>query len=274
LRARLWTVEVGREAVNFDRLRECQRSARAGLFAESLAGFVKWLARDLPARRDHLGAEVERRRAELSGTGGHARVPTMVADLLATLDLVLSFASGAGAVTTEEADVFRARGRMALLATAAAQAEYQRDSDPAARFVALLTSVLSSGRAQIADHNGRQPNDTTAAAAGWRKDGAEWRPQGRRIGWLDGDTLYLEPGSSLAEVVRLADEQGQPLLITERTLWKQLHEAGHLADTDRSGARLRYKIRITLEGVRREVIAVPTDRVCARASSGREEILS
>jgi hypothetical protein len=269
LRARLWTVEVGREAVNFDRLKECQRAAKAGRYAESLAGFVKWLARDLTARREQLRAEVERRRADLSGAGGHTRVPTTAADLLATLDLVLTFAAEVGAVNPAEAERLRAQGRTALLATAAAQAEHQGEADPAERFVSLLASVLSSGRGHLAAPDGSRPDhDATAVAVGWRKDGILWRSEGPRLGWLAADRLHLDPGTADAAVRRLAEDQGQPLLVTGSTLWKHLYEAGRLAETDRSGGKLRYKVRVTAGGCRRQVIVIPADLILAEPASG------
>ncbi len=271
LRARLWAAKVVKGSVNFfGRLSECQRDAATGMYAEALAGFVQWLAAGLPARRDRFRAEVERRRADLAGVGGHNRAPTPAADLLAALDLLLGFADEVGAVTTAEADALRERGRSALLATAAAQAEHQRDADPAGRFLTLFGSALSSGRAHLSALDGSCPGDATAAAVGWRREnGGNWTPQGRRVGWTNGERVFLDPDAALAEANRLAAEQGHPLDVPPRALWQRLHEAGHLAAVEKgSGGATRYKIRLTADGDRREVIALRADRLPVNISPG------
>src|SRR5262249_743442 len=44
LRARMLIIEVGANDVNFKSLSECQRDAAAGLYAQSVAAFIAWLA--------------------------------------------------------------------------------------------------------------------------------------------------------------------------------------------------------------------------------------
>jgi len=278
LLARLWAVEMARGMVNFDRLTECQEEAATGLYAESLAAFISWLAADYPTRCDRLRVEVSGRRAELCGVGGHNRAPTTAADLLATLDLLLEFTAAVGAINSAEVEEYRARGRNALLATAVAQAVYQRDADPAERFIELLHSVLSSGRAHLAAEDGTRPgDDAKATAAGWRIDGTEWvsdgtersgrhvpkwRPQGERIGWLVDRKLLLIPATADAAVKALAAEQGQPLLLAARTLWKHLYESRHLTET-KGGQRLRYTVPRSVAGQTEWVIVLDADRFFA-----------
>jgi hypothetical protein len=260
LRARLWTVEVAHGSVDFTRLSECQAEAAAGRYAEALAGFIRWIAADYVSRRDRLRAEVARRRAELLGTGGHTRVPTTAADLLATLDVLLEFAVSTGAFTRAEAEELRTRGRSAMLATAEAQSEHQRETNPAERFISLLTSVLSSGRAHLVDKTGDCPDEQIARAAGWRNDRDGWNRQGRPLGWIVGERVYLDPEAAIAEVTKLANEQAQPLVVAGRTLWRHLHEAGHLSETAGSSKKRRYKVRKTVAGRPQDVIVMPADR--------------
>ncbi|MDZ4782372.1 MAG: hypothetical protein SGJ19_19175 [Planctomycetia bacterium] len=79
-----------------------------------------------------------------------------------------------------------------------------------------------------------------------------WSPQGRRIGWVDGDELFLDPDAAFAVANRLAVEQGDSLAAALRTLQKRLREKGHLRSTDAN--RQTNTVRRTLEGSRREVI--------------------
>ncbi|MBX9584566.1 MAG: DUF927 domain-containing protein [Gemmataceae bacterium] len=267
LRARLWTMEVTAKGVSFARLTGCQRDAAAGLYAESLAGFVRWLAAGLSDRRERHRAERDRYRAGLTGTGGHARVPTNAADLMATLDLFLTFAREVGAIDPAEAERVRTDGHAALCQTGEAQAAQQEDADPARRFVALLASVLSSGRAHLMHRTAEHPDPGTEAAVGWRRDGRSWRPQGECVGWFNDQQVYLNPASAFAAVKRLADDQGQPLTLTQRAMWRHLHEAGDLAEVDQQGKTTRSTVRRAVRGTALYVVVLPADRILASGTA-------
>src|SRR5262249_45852860 len=87
------------------------------------------------------------------------------------------------------------------------------------------------------------------------------QPLGRKIGWVDVDMeagtakgVYLLPEESYAVAQALARDIGEPLTVSPRTLHKRLHEQGHLVDVDRGRETLR--VRRTLEGARRDVLAI------------------
>jgi hypothetical protein len=75
----------------------------------------------------------------------------------------------------------------------------------------------------------------------------DWRPQGDRIGWVDGEDLYLESATSYRVVQREA-QGGEALAVGERTLRKRLNEKGFLLSTDTKRQTLR--VRRTIEGVK------------------------
>jgi hypothetical protein len=115
----------------------------------------------------------------------------------------------------------------------------------------------------VADPHGDAPPDERAW--GWKAKtyftGRKWEytveqteflPQGRRIGWVDGADLYLEPEVSYAEAQRLAVEQGESLGVTPDTLLRRLAQQGLLAS--REGRRQKLTVRVTLDGVRRAVL--------------------
>ena len=89
---------------------------------------------------------------------------------------------------------------------------------------------------------------------GWRwvPHNYEWQPQGRCIGWLNGDNLYLDPEAAYATVQALAREQNDPIPVTAQTLWKRLHERGLLMTTDQT--RQTNTVRHFLGGQRRSVL--------------------
>ncbi len=154
------------------------------------------------------------------------------------------------------------RGWLALGQAADAQARHQTASEPTARFLELLTSALGSGKAHVADPKGNAPDEPKMW--GWRSAvvGAgefarqEWRPQGARIGWVEGGDLYLDRDAALAEVQRLGQTMGEGLAITGQVLAKRLHERGLLSSIDQG--RETLTVRRKLEGKQRRVLHLAT----------------
>lgn len=264
LRGRMLVLDVAPGDVPLAALTPYQRDAAAGLYAQALAGFVGWLApqygelcRRLPCERAAL-----RDRALAETAAGSPRTPGIVADLALGLQLLLAFAREAAAITDgERADLWR-RGWDALGEAAARHARDVQAAEPAGHFLRLLAAALASGRAHLAGPDGREPG--APDAWGWRREdtshGPAWRAQGRRVGWLDGGQLYLEPEASYAAAQELARDQGEGLPVSPRTLWRRLRERGHLASWDE--ARQRSTVRRRLEGhERREVIHLRQDAI-------------
>lgn len=81
---------------------------------------------------------------------------------------------------------------------------------------------------------------------------ASYLARGRKIGWVVGTELYLDPDSTYASLSELAREQGQACPLTQQTLFRRLKDSGALLRTD--GDRTTYPV--TLEGVRRRVLVL------------------
>jgi hypothetical protein len=272
LRARLLVLEFTDGDVDAARLTACQRDAAAGLYAEALAGFLRWLAPRYQGIRDGLRAEVAELREKALAGIAHRRTPEIVASLFIGLKHLLAFAEDAGAITAADKAELLRRAWDALGEAAAAQAEHVQAADPVGHFLRLLAGALASGRAHCAAPNGDAPAE--AAACGWREheigtgesSRLEWRPQGKRIGWIDGGDLLLEPEAAYAEAQELARSQGDSIPISPRTLWRRLRERGLLASCD--SARQHYTVRRRLDGYeRREVIHLRADALCAQQPS-------
>jgi hypothetical protein len=125
-------------------------------------------------------------------------------------------------------------------------------AEPAALFLRLLSAAVASGRAHLANPEDEHPED--AQRWGWRPTGTEWQAQGRRIGWVDGENVYLEPEAAYAEACELARQQGGSVPITPNALRRRLKEKGLLVTGDT--ARGKLTVRKTLQGNRREVLHV------------------
>ena len=163
LRARMLMVAVGASDVNLEVLTELQ--GQRSLLAEATAGYVAWLAGQDKAtfgrRQNELRAVAV---SELKGA--HARTAENVAVFQLGVETALRFAVEVGAIDRDEADERRAVSWSALVALAREQAQLLHSQNPAERFISLVGSLLSSGRAHVAHVGGYAPDN--AEAMGWR----------------------------------------------------------------------------------------------------------
>jgi hypothetical protein len=211
LRGRLAILEVGRGACDWDRLTACQADAAAGVYAQAMAGFVHHLAGDRDGQLATFRQAVAEQRTQ-AASGAHRRTPAVVANLAAALAVFLGFARDAGAIDAEELETLQARAWRALGEMAAAQPGFQQEQEPTWLFRTLLASAVASGEAHLAAPSGQEP--LTPGAFGWRLarvgggdfEREEWRPQGKRVGWVAWEAkerhLYLDPVASLAVAQR------------------------------------------------------------------------
>jgi hypothetical protein len=205
-----------------------------------------------------LREEVAALRDQALQFGQNRRTPEIVANLALGLRLFLEFAEESGAITAAERIGLWNRGWMALGMAAAAQAKFQQASEPTYQFVTFLTAALGSGEVHVAGPDGLVPS--TPQAWGWRStirqsgfsENQEWRALGKRIGWLDGTDLYLEPEASYAAAQEMGRKGGDSIGVTSQTLRKRLKEHGLLASVDIK--RETLTVRRTLEGKQRDVL--------------------
>jgi hypothetical protein len=267
--ARLCVLTLRRGAVDLARLSACQRDAAAGRYAAAMAGYLGWLAPQYAAVRAMFEPERVELRDRFVGRFPHARTPDIVANLLLGLRRLLDFAAAAGVIDAAGQAALWARGEVAFRAVAADQGEHQRAADPVERFPEVVAAVVSSGRGFLAGGDGREPGLPPAPEAwGWERREfragddarATFHPRGRKIGWVAGDVLYLDPDATYAAVVELARDQGQAYPLTQQTLYRRLKEAGVLLRTD--GDRTGYPVM--LEGTRRRVLHVAVGTVFPR----------
>lgn len=261
LRARMMILELSPGSLDFSKLSESQREASSGTYARAMAGFLEWLAPLYGDLRLKDECAALRDEAATSGDSQHRRTPGIVADLALGLRYFLQYAGETGAITASEGERYWQEGWDALGEAAEAQASHQAAGEPTGRFRELLSAALASGRAHVADSGGEAPE--SADAWGWRAvpvgsgdfEHTEWRPQGDRIGWVDGDDLYLEPEASFAAAQKQGRDSGEGLNISGRTLHKRLAERGVL----RSNEGERLTVRRTLGGARRYVLHLLSD---------------
>ena len=266
LQARILGVELPKQglgSIDWERLTICQRDAAQGIYAEALSGYIQSLAPRYQAVRANLREEVADLRREAFREGQHRRTPDIVASLGIGIRYFLAYAQDVGAFTASETDELWKRCWSALLIGAESQSANQADTEPAQRFIQLLGAAISSGRAHIAGADGAEPDNPEAW--GWRLLPAgtgdfrrqEWRSFGERIGWTNGQDLYLGPDASYAAAQKLGKEGGDVLPVSLMTLRRRLKQQRLLVSTDES--RNTVTVRRTLEGVQRAVFHLRTD---------------
>jgi hypothetical protein len=217
--------------------------------------------------RAEMTAAHGRYREQAAHAGLHRRTPGIVADLFIGWQWFLDFALEAGALTRSEADGHRVRVWSALIEVAHRQSEHQREANPVARFLALLRTAIAAGRAHVAARNGGIPDDP--GTRGWRSSRlarnhgrAEWLPQGARVGWLDGQDLFLDIDSAYRAAQAMVTD-GDGIAVGILTLVKRLHEGGWLKSVDERRGRL--KVRRMIDGRRLEVLHLHAN--CQRRAS-------
>jgi hypothetical protein len=262
LRARLLALSTSKGTVNVERLTQCQKDAAAGLYTQAMAGFLNWLAPRYEEEREVLKQTVRKFRAKAVSSSMHRRTPEIVANLMAGMRLFLTFAVEVGVLPVGEARELFDRGWQALGEAGGEQAQQQRASDPASRFVQLLSAAIASGQAHVAKTKGNEPDHPEAW--GWRMHTVgtgenmrtEWRPQGPCVGHINeafGELLML-PDPSYGVAKRLGQEGREGINVTPQTLWKRLHEAGYLESVDKK--RETLTIRRKVAGRREKVLHI------------------
>jgi hypothetical protein len=274
LRARLFVLEVSKGEIGpVSVLSACQKDAREGLYALSMACFIRWLAPRYGEIKSRLRAEASELRETLHAEDQHARTPGIVADLALGWRYFLAFARDVGAITpSEHADLWE-RGWQGLVEAGVLQGAPIEAAEPAGYFLRLLSAAIASGRAYLADKSGDAPEN--ADQWGWRKRSfgtgekgrEDWEPRGRLIGWVVENDIYLEPDASYAEASDLARQQNDSLPVSSRTLWQRLREKNFLASWDAKRKRNTTRRRIGKSDPREVIHLRPGLLPCAGPST-------
>ncbi|QFY42323.1 hypothetical protein F6R98_06515 [Candidatus Methylospira mobilis] len=191
-----------------------------------------------------------------AGLKGHTRAPSDFASLKAGLALFTDFARQCGAITRAEAEQFLSETSAALWRLIEEQDEHQASQDEVTRFLALLSSALSSGRCHVIDLEGGEKgipsgNMSYVRNFGWIQDArGDYEPQGMLIGWMDKneDTLYLDGDAAHAVVVKYAGDQGGNFSLGQRTLILRIYERGLLTRVTKDKEKIVYSVQKPLTG--------------------------
>jgi hypothetical protein len=269
IRARILILELPKGSIDTSKLTACQNDAQLGLYCEAMGGFLRWMAGRYEEVRAAFTLRVSHFRSLALRNAAHARTPDIVANLQGAFESFLDFTVESGAIDKTQRGCLANRCWDAVCDASAAQAKHQTATEPTARFLALLRSLLTSGRAHLDARAGGAP-DRSPESCGWRCDESNsCVPLGDCIGWVDEDDVYLEPPTAYRLVRLAARDSGEDLAVSEQTLRKRLHEKNLLASVDPS--RQTLTIRRTIAGSSRDVLHFLRITILPEVSDGDKE---
>ena len=263
IRARLLILDISKGMIDSATLTTQQHIAASGEYAMAMGGFVQWLAGCYEQGHQTFAARSSELRDTAKGETIHARTPDIIGGLQAAFELFLEFAHISDAIDEEDAERLRNQCWRALRGVAREQLKHHVTAEPAACFVGVLQSCLSSGQAHLAARNGSTP-ESMPDACGWRKDGGVWGARGKRVGWIEGDDLYIDPVAAFQVVQAAGRELGEILTVSLATLKKRLREKGMLASVDEK--RETLTVRKTICSAKKEVLHLRRETILPAAS--------
>jgi hypothetical protein len=242
-------MQLERAAVNLEALSAAQQ--RAPRLAHAMAGYLAWLAPQMPTLRGLLVETFTGARARATADGEHLRVPEALAHLWIGVHSALTYAQEIGACSVEEAENIREECWAALLGLGRQHGGLVEEERPSRRFLRVLLTLHTQRRGHLADRY--EPDDRPP-------------PGAELLGWVDAEALYLLPEAAYEAVARFCHQTGEPFPIREERLTRDLKIDGlsecdpkRLTRTVAIGGRTRRVLKLhraAVETLTGEAIAV------------------
>jgi hypothetical protein len=239
--ARTLLIELNRSRINLSSLSEAQRMASR--LPSAMAGYILWLAPQMGKMPELLRGTFDAARHRATSGDEHLRVPGTFAHLWIGIDCALSYAVEIGAVSKSEADALRTRSSNALREIGLRQAQSVEGERPSRRFLSVLATLLTQGRAALLDKEAGPTEQNGIAAL---------------VGWQDEEFVYLMPEAAFNSVARFCRESGEFFPVRFDRLLCDLNKEGISDCVDG-----RNTATVTLGGKKRRVVRLWRDRVDA-----------
>jgi hypothetical protein len=238
LRARNLILELKRGDLRRDLLMPLNQAAENGVLANGMSAYIQWLAprlEDVQAWHRVRSQQHDLELSKILPDTTHGQTLNATADLMASLEVWLSFALETGSMTQDQAGALLDRADNALVTVAMLQTAHQSASDPVTRFIELLVAVLSSGKAHLLEQSSGKPLDgdesqqwgyALKTRGGGMNESERYEPQGACIGWLGEDAILLNPQAAWSEIQAMANKQGEVIAKSFDATKKALAERG------------------------------------------------
>jgi hypothetical protein len=204
--ARTLVVEIERKLINLNALSVSQ--INRDRLAHAMAGYISWLApqmADLPGQLQETFEGTRSRALQLP----HLRIPEALAHLWLGLHSGINYAEDIKACDSSEAQDLRKSCWETFVNLVTQQAQLVEEERPSRRFLRVLSTLLTQGRAILLSKN-EPGGDCPLELLGWRDD--EW--------------IYLIPEASFRAVSRFCKDTNEAFPITEGRLRRDLKNEG------------------------------------------------
>ena len=209
-----------------------QQKAAAGLYAQAMAGYIVWLAKQW----DGLAKELPRKIEHFSRVGrelfpsGQSRLTDYYGLLTATAQLALEYAADSGVLNPIEAEAKTEAFRLELVALLRAQSERVAAESPVVKFFQALGDLLAQKKVYFAPRLDESfPAPYQAELVGWYDEPGEG----------DRGRVYLLTNVALGHVKRYWEELDERFDTLGDALRRELWQQGYVAERD--GAHIEEK---------------------------------
>jgi len=209
--ARFVGVELLRDDINLEKLTEAQNTSN--LLAESMRGYIEWLQPQMEQLPTILAEKFVVKREQFQKAADHGRLGEAAAWLSIAIEMMTKYFKHAGICSEEESKMLLEESEEVLTVLILKQNSLVNEEKPSEIFVTILKELLVAGKVRVESLRQGNSQDTLFST-------------GDSIGWKDENFYYLRPEATYNAVNKFLASRGQKFPILERTLWKQLDEAG------------------------------------------------
>lgn len=241
------------------KLKAAQDLAKEGVYTQNMIGFLEWAAPQIGAWKTELPNILDELREQVYKTSKntvHNRLLEQLANLYLGMMKQLEYYLAIGAINLDEKKQHLEKCWEVLKSLAFKQSGLQSVQDPVNQFIAVLSSLLATGKAHFEDLDGEAPKD--CQKYGWREiqtsQGINYHPQGDCIGWVkDSGEIYLDGQNAYRVVSKFAEDQKEDITMKRETLYKRMGERGLLLNCEKD----RNTTRETIKGKQKKVYQIP-----------------
>lgn len=209
--ARFIGVEMLKDDIDLDKLTEAQNTSE--LLAESMRGYIEWLSPQMESLPNILAEKFVDKREQFQKAADHGRLGEAAAWLSIAIDMMLKYFKYARICNEEEVAILLKDSQEVLITLILKQNSLVNEEKPVEIFVKIVKELMVSGKIRVESLRQINSQETLFVS-------------GETIGWKDDNFYYLRPEITYNHVNKFLASRGQKFPILERTLWKQLDEAG------------------------------------------------
>lgn len=209
--ARFIGVELLRDDINLEKLTEAQNTSN--LLAESMRGYIEWLQPQMEELPTILAEKFVVKREQFQKAADHGRLGEAAAWLSIAIEMMTKYFKYAGISSEEECATLLEESEEVLTILILKQNSLVNEEKPVEIFVKIVKELMLSCKVRVEAIRQTNSQDMFFAS-------------GETIGWKDDNFYYLRPEITYNLVNKFLASRGQKFPVLERTLWKQLDEAG------------------------------------------------